>query len=703
MSLVLYQTNIKPEQNAFYEDIGQYLETCSFATFPDFQYIKPGLAAYIKVPMQGYSRNTPYNYAKITQKGVTYYYYVTNHRWVAEETLGLTLALDTVNTFWYDLEPTITNNTHITRRFKNRFNKIEASTTFLYPKIDRFAEDISNPTLIRKSVTKVGDEHLWYLISKTDYLASNSNLAANPVSTYVLKDEGMVTEGTEVLAITPELISADACAYVIPMSGDSSKITFVGSTYVKQLEIAIGNDYDFCYWYYHNGSITLKLHLKEKFDGETAVADTYAGVTKIVLNNVRTVYKQSDSWNNYDSNNGLMNRNYTIDNPIAYNSIEGGTTIPSFQTWYKNNKTDGTLIKIVCLPYQPFDFKNWEEGIDYIGTPAGFKILNPNIRFNDTSIVDRAIQLDKIPMSTACKPETAYDLKYESKRYNSAYYSLKYVYDNNYLAYSLEDFGNDFVNLSIDIKFIYNNEMSNSLAFQFSDNNGYRYDTDYGEYMICNKTLDVPFYTNEYLNYLRYGKAVDERNAGFSTASSIIGGVSTTASSVGTIMALASSTTMGGPIGWAVGLAGAASTLVSFASTLAKTRDSINQKIDSYAHQASSVNGSSDISVFKEYSGNKLLRIEYQAPDELLTPILEYFRKFGYATDEYGYLDINTRYYSDFIQAELDLEGNYNVDTDYVDDFKSRFKSGLRIYHLHDGTYDFTMQYENWEVDYVNE
>lgn len=706
MSLILYQTSLKPEHNARYENLESYLDTCSYATFPEFQYIKPLLTTDIKLPMDGYSKNSPYNYVKIVQKGVTYYYFITAHKWISENTLGVTLVLDTINTFWDDLTSKITANTHITRCFKDRYVKRNiAGVNTLVPKVDKYAEDIDSPTLVRNDVAQVGDSHLWYLISKTDSLASDTKLAANPVTNYLLKDESMTSKGTTVLTITPELISADACAYVIPISGEESIITCIIDGTPRTFYFSNSREYDFCYWFYHEGTIQLKIHQTGKYDGTTGIADTYKNVDSIVLLNVRTVYKQSDSWDTYFSNAGVMNAVYTVDSPIVYNSIQGGTKIPSFNTWYNNNKTDSTLIKIVCLPYQPFDLEEYQEGIDYIGTPSGFKLLNPNIVFSydiTDTLMTYSTYADTVIKTDPSARGVNYNLKYETKQYNSQYYQVKYVYDSSSLSYDLETFSTKTVqptSISMDIQFCYNKELSNSLAFKFTipSELTYEYDSDFGNWLIVDKTLDVPFFTNEYLNYLRYGKAVDQRNAGWSTLAAAIGGASTTVNSVASLKAIGQ-----GNVSWigkALGGVGVVSTVISVGSTIAKSRDAINLKMDTYRHQASDVNGSSDISIFTKYGKNKLLRITYGLPNYLHDQILNYFRIYGYTTDRYAIPSTNTRYWSDFIQAEIDLEAN-NVDTDYVDDFKERYASGLRIYHWHD-MYDFNFTYENWEVSLI--
>lgn len=698
MAITLYRTDLKPDYNGRYENLETYLASCSSAVLSDFQYIKPALQTYIKVPMSGYRKTQPYNYLKVDQEGRIYYYFVSRIHWVAESTLGMTLTMDTINTFWNDI--TFTQNTHITRKYGNRFAKqTVGGVATLIPIIDKYAEDINNPPLVRSGISRIGDEPLWYVVQKTDYLSSDS-LSSNPVSTYILSDEKYPIPEMTPTVIYPENIASNTNAYAFPLSTVETKITVLTQNdFTVNFTISRGSNVDYGYYWYEDGKIRMKLH------STTEISNRNLYLKSITLNSVGSVFLQpSDFVKTSSSDVYYINSDISLGTEIAYNSYEGGDIILPFNEWYENNKTDGTIVKISCLPYQPVDFDNLQNGVDYIGTANGIKLINPNIEYKYT-LTDRLVDLTTYD-SSVVNTSKRYNLKYETKKYNSNYYQIHYAFDNNVLSYNLDSFGivnKYFSSIDMNIDFIYNKEMSNSLGFKFTipSTVTYDYTTDFGDYMICNKSLDVPYYTNEYLNYLRYGKAVDERNAGFSAASTLLSGLSTgiggTASTfaAGTMAKLAAT----GPLGWASAAIGAASTAVGFVSSLAKSRDSINQKIDSYTHQASSVNGTSDLSIFKTYGKNKLLRFEYNIPAYLEDSILNYFRLYGYSTDKYQVPDFTTRYWSNYVVMEPEFEANY-VDSDYMDDIKARCQAGLRVYHWHD-KYDLDNVLENWETSLI--
>lgn len=189
----------------------------------------------------------------------------------------------------------------------------------------------------------------------------------------------------------------------------------------------------------------------------------------------------------------------------------------------------------------------------------------------------------------------------------------------------------------------------------------------------------------------------------YNVTASVLSGLSTTISGgTGAFSALklAGTGLAGGVLASSItGAIGLISTVTGIASTIATSRDQINQKIDTYQHQSSNVNGSSDLSVFEAYGQNKLLRIDYNMPEEIKTPVLDYFRKFGYHTDEYAIPNFSTRVYSDFVVCEPVFKASY-IDSDFLDDITEKCKAGLRVFHYHDDGiyYDTTFSFENWET-----
>ena len=158
----------------------------------------------------------------------------------------------------------------------------------------------------------------------------------------------------------------------------------------------------------------------------------------------------------------------------------------------------------------------------------------------------------------------------------------------------------------------------------------------------------------------------------------------------------------GGPIGAIVGAGiGLVSTAIATASSIVRANDQINSKIDQYTHQASSVQAANDLSVFKRYGKNKLLKVEYQPTKELRNSIGRYFHLYGYSCDEYGVPNWKTRIWSDYFVIEPQWWQTHTIQQ-YLADITTRLQAGFRVLHrvnLSDQPfhYDFDSRYENWE------
>ena len=294
--------------------------------------------------------------------------------------------------------------------------------------------------------------------------------------------------------------------------------------------------------------------------------------------------------------------------------------------------------------------------------------------------------------------------EYETKLWNSSYYSLKYIYDGDYHVVKLEEFEHLAVpDYSLDVNFHSSTGMDNSIAFEFKSTE--QLDTDFGDWLVCNRSTEIAYYTNEWLNYQRYGNAIDERNKGLSIASTAVGGFGSTAQTSASLAFALNSAAIkgftgarGGIFGLGVGLI---SGVIATASSIYKANDQINSKIDQYTHQASSVSSSNDLSVFKKYGKNKLLQVEYQPTRELRNSIGRYFHLFGYSCDEYGVPNWKTRVWSDYFVIEPQWWQTHTLES-YLADITARMQAGFRVLHrvnLSDQPfhYDFDSRYENWE------
>ena len=694
MNLYFYLTNFNVSDNGIYESLETYLSSLSPVATYEYKHIDPALSAQVKLPALSHqpTKKSIGDYCKaVDDDGTVYYYYVMNAFWKAKETLLITLGLDTLNTYASQISDSLTDRTHITRKFKDRY-KTRGSKTSRYtitPVIDRVSEDFSSMPMERQSVTAINPDSFrkWTLIYLTKYENDSANLSANPVTCYafpstqvnvptgatgdVTWEAGTFTVGA-VYALTQGMNDGDT----FTIYGNSAVTYTIGDTYRGAFFCRTASDAEVSVWIVNSSGSAVSV-------GSTA---------KVLFTKCDAMYLQS-----FSRSDGLYPSKVTFDTPVYVRAGSSYSTIQDFDSWYKANKTDARIVKIRELPYAPFK-ETYTDG--QMDVPSGWETDGTGLRFIGTAfgIYSLATRTASMPIISA---EDVIDqspsIDREPKLYNSSFYNDKLVYDTVSWVARWEDasnIANGAMNLSI--SYAVSDGMDNGSLFKITSPS-FVSDTDFGEYMVVDKSTDKPYYTNEYLNYLRYGKAIDEKAAAYNVASAVVSGVgsiATTASSLAFGMAAAgASAGVGAVIGAVVGTAMA---VISLSKTATTAWDSINSKIDTYTHQSSSVSGTSDVSLFNIYSGNKLLNIIYKPRDEVRTMLYNYFRQYGYANDTYE-IPVSSRRWVDYFKVEPVFSGDL-LWNDFLDDIKNRMQVGYRIFHLNDGKYDLLFEYENWET-----
>ena len=697
MNIKLYKTDLRPELNEVFDDITLFLADLQPKhQWANVKYTKPELDIMIKLPLDGtYNHLGQFDYCDLfdEQANKHYYYYILNTNWKAKQTLQLQLSMDTLNTFWQDIKATLGPNTHVTRRYFDRWKKVG---TKAYPLIDKHPEEISAPPMVQIAKPRtVGSEEHWTLVYMTQY-SDVQTLSENPTTCLVLPEKVHKISGSVPNELVPSSFP-NKTAVCLDYAHNPNAVISHGI-----INFELKSNVDWAMLYFSTNTITLLRH-----DGN---GETTNDIPSVSINKTNVVYKQPS---NYTTSS--PHQYWQWDNPVYFTTSQ----LNPFKTWYKQFKTDPRLIKIIELPYAPFDYtetdgifnipNGWEldsygalrlidaDTVDFKSSVASFNNLAPEPFVIADVVNEQGIQ-------KKANPE-----EYETKLWNSSYYALKYVYDTQSKPIKLEEFEHLAVpDYSLSIEFNPSTGMDNSIGFQFKCSE--QLDTDFGDWLVCNRSTEIAYYTNEYLNYQRYGNAIDERNKGFSIASTVAGGIGSTAqTSASLAFAIA-----GAKIGSLTGLAGAGigagvglvTSAIATASSIYKANDQINSKIDQYTHQASSVSASNDLSIFRKYGKNKLLQVEYQPTKELRDSIGRYFHLYGYSCDEYGVPNWNTRIWSEYYVMEPDFLMSY-IEKDYEEDISTRMQSGFRLLHrvnLSDrsGVYDFDSEYENFERSLIS-
>lgn len=689
----LYSTDFRLEERAIYDEIESYLATCSRIALLDMQYQKQldSLTRTLKVNLdQSYYADGieyQYNYAKLTNNstGNILYCYVTGIKWIAESTAELTLELDYMNTYRRYVK--FTDNTHVTRKFKDRWKKVSASSW--KPVIDKFDEDISQPQLHKTSSTAITGEK-WYLVYYSDN-SSTESATLNPIrcvcygekehqlemqstrDEYELRPSDLAVgkyyhamddENPIECVVYPEgkdswtLSSADQDGFDIFMTTDGEKISIGFIKYVGLTPIASG--------------------IEESVD-------------RVIFKNATFLYiTNSYDWQTRDSSEIL---------DISCSSTATDAILPSFSSIYGFLKTQSTVSKIIELPTSPFIFK---ESLGYMKVPAGWSVIgafggNGLFRVDYleslgnyfTDDLDGVVEYKNLAEYDI---DTPYDLDLETKIYNSNYYQLKYVYDVNSYQLQLE-YGYDPVTITFDAA----REMSSNIAFKFDSNTPIY--SDLGNWICSTRSLELPIYSSSYLEYMRYGKAIDEKNLAYSIAGTSFQQAGNTLQSQSSLLVaqkMAEKSGLG-TVGAGINLASSAIT-VGF--TVAKGVDSINQKIEANRRTANQASTTNDLSILNATLGNRLNRVTYEPDSDIKKAIQEFFRIYGYATDEYGQMT-DSRYWNDYYVADVEFSKDTLVSNLFKRAIRQQYADGVRIYHWHDG-YDLDKLKENWEISIKN-
>lgn len=708
MILKLYKTNIRPEANVVVEGLDAYLGELNdedVKTFPDLKWTQPDIDIMIKLPLSGHiTMLNEFNYASLfdPETGNIYYYFIVDLKWKAHQTLRLQLSMDTLNTFWDKLKnDALSPETRVSRRYFDRWRKYkDTDRVYLCPLIDNHPEDINAPTLFMDgSPTVVGDTKHWTLAYMTEYNQSD-NLSENPTSCFAIPESSMTLSnaGTISRKFDSNSFPDGTCLCLDYDHTPGARVRIAGSQTYPFVADKAGKH---CMLIVQNNNSAKGISII------AAPPNSISFEKSVYVEDTAAIYRQPKNFNSRTDY-----EYWQWDDPINFEF----TQLISFSEWYEDNKTDPRLIKIIELPYPPFnETKDSSGGLEI---PTGWsvtagrtlKLTDPSVGFDST--VGNKELVPWIGGSVVDVNSMANPLAYESKLWNSNYYTVKFIYDGNVHVPALENFVQPKLgstDYSTSITFSSSTGMDNSMMFSFRD--AEKNTTDFGKYLVCNRSTEIPYYTNEYLNYLRYGKAVDERNRTLSGASALAGGIGSAVSTTAGLMFAFKQAAIGGAYGgvWGAAIGGAiglVSTVIATTASISRANDQINAKIDQYTHQSSSVSVNGDISLFRKYGKNKLLMAIYKPAEEIKKSLARYFSLYGYSCDEYGKpKSWTTRYWSDYFVISPAFSLTSQITRDYKNDIASRMQSGFRIMHRHEDKtdhYDWLNTKENWETSLLS-
>ena len=707
-TLKFYQCEITPEKNCAVDNIEDYLNNLDSYNVENFQYQKIEVDKEIKInfPQKDLPK-FPYNYISIINSDSTkvYYYFIIGiPEWTSQNTVRLSISLDSINTFRSEL--IWTKKTNITREHKDRFNqkKISSGTNKLIRKIDRFDEGISPVKYLKKSTTirKSLFDYDFFLIYKNRILNTDETSANKVIDCFCCasKEIPLYTSSSSVNQINFLDYNIGDSLYVF----SSDNVTF--STTIKGTRYTIGENLTYKGIAFVRRSFANVAYLMKESDSEliSDIGNTaLSNVSSSVFVKVCTGFDPgttTTTYNYYSIYGKVETRNHT--------TIEVGSTNRKLLSFDTINRTETNIIKIIKMPYSPFIINTVDgkmkipDGWSYSG---GYLILK-NLDNEFLTYVDDIDISDKMILKVQSADiglNRENDIKYESKLYNSNFFSLKYFYDNFEKEIFLERYSTTLEIPHISIAFKQSNNISSNSLFRFSALNGtYEEPQLYGEYLNVNRQNEVSLYNSEYLNYIRTGYNYDKKAK---EKAAITSGVSLAGTLAGAITSFALSPFTGG-ISAAAGISLASSSLSSITNHITgiiSSERNIEQKLEQYKMSPASVSSTEDLNLLSYYNGNRLIETEDSIDDSIKNQIYNLFRLTGYSCDYYGIPNVSSRLYYNFLKCSPEFEEfNWNYGKDILDDIKTKYEIGVTYFHRVNGTYDWSQEKENFESWMIN-
>ena len=756
----IYQTVLTPARNALVDDLEAYLNSLT-PTFTDltFQYIKLGLDINIKVPMpQGViSGHSLGNYVRIEQDNKVWYYFIMNTDWKSTNAVELKLSVDSINTFRNDL--TFTDKTLVGREHGDRIIRQPGGGYFIRT-IDRVSEQIpanKQVTWEGQSIYQNRLNYDWYLIYKTRDNLSPEN-PNNPIYCYCIASQPLtISKGSSATkTITPNDLLPDHYYYFTDIDNPNGQINFTEVSYEGPTSITFDNEQGTkmtVLWKENNkirfvpyvgqlafnhttkpgntGTIPSSIGVSTAYYTAPAGPTTETDPSGMPVYNNQLGYTASSAVVNIgnffrDSTTNLMPYGVSgvVQKALNRVNLSAGSIERKTITLNEVDKTDSRIVKIIKLPYAPCSV-TYSNGVYTF--PSEWTYDAGYMKLNDASLstefLNGRIGRVNLPELYVQEPTTysatsAKNIKYESKLYHSDFYDFKLVYDSFVRDIKLENFETDMFDPSyvwkpnlttLDIDFKPTNTINSKFAFRIetflSDPTGnydfadYKTTSDYEKYLLISRNNEETIFSNDYLNYIRTGYNYDKKSKQEqSTKSWLLGGLQLAAG----VASFAASAYTGG-VSAAAGISlvsGAIATFASNAYTQASNERSMQSKLTSLAAQSSNVAGSDDVDLLSYYNENRLQIIKYKTEELQQQALYNLFFYCGYKRDQMKIPDTDSRYWFNFVQCKpVFTEEGVTPYNDYIADVKSRYESGVTIYHHHPfGTqWDWQQQYENWE------
>lgn len=373
------------------------------------------------------------------------------------------------------------------------------------------------------------------------------------------------------------------------------------------------------------------------------------------------------------------------------------------------DRTDSKLIKIFKIPYAPFTLRKVSDNAfeydpdvyTYDNTRNMLKLTDLNLKFkNEFEIASEIFSpLKKQPVIDFTADR---NIENEMKLYHSDFYSPKLVYDTFSLAVALERtapyIDRDTLGKLI-VSFMPTSTINSKFIFKFNQlDYGSRKLEDFDKFIAVSRNNEITIFNQQYINYIRNGYNYDLKAKDRNVAGNWIG---VGLSSVGAIASFVGGAISGQPLLAIAGISLATTTIsqvVSAVNSQASQESQIEQKIAQLKAQSTSVSGSDDVDLMSVYCNNRLQHLTYKVSEKLRQSLFDLFHYCGYISEVLKVPTHNSRYWFDFVSAEIQVNDVPNIPQDFIGDISEKFKVGITFLHEHNNIWNFAQDKENIEV-----
>lgn len=762
-----YDCKILNDRNMIVDDVESYLSTLTPTVMEDFQFIKHDLSISIKIDTEEIGANinsgnilNPFaagklNYVSI-QNETDYspiYYFVIDQEWTAVRTIKLYLALDTLNTFKYNVAYSFDKKTLVLREHKDRFYKTEWEKGIFIKKIDFESEGIS-PLLYQdpsKSV-KITDEKAnfdWYLLYMADNTKTSVSGETLPVNAFVMAEEPITTALINYGLKISDLNQSKVYWFGknIPNSFTSGNVEIDGTKYAiteamfVMYSAAVG-------WFLSKATGNTNSTKIRNLDSTTILTfEESKEIDVTEQSSLQTILAGDLS--------SIGGRIYAAKTAIVTPSKQAGEQ--GIDDIFTVDRTDTRISKILKLPYCPFNIQILEGNINIPSELERTSVKWENEKtYNYLKIKTNFLQAFQNNITFLSVENPITDVLYgfnfenkqdvrnnleESKLYHSDFENFRFIYDSFQFVFENEKISEEFIRkkeLTTEqtIKFITTSTMNSRFLFDFSDFIQYessKFIENYPYILTIARNNEIPIFNSEYINYIRNGYNYDVKAKNASIVSASLGIVSNAAQVALTPLTLGKSiknvaTAAAGLEAVKTGVTsqkyksalaaveeakkgiattsqialsnafGAVSGIINGINSIRQTETAFEQRQKAMKMANVSVESSDDIDLLSYYSENRAYLKNYRCSDVMYKALADLFYYQGYINNEQKTPDVNSRKWFNFLKCEALLINNKNIDDKYLENIKERFAIGVTFYHKNNNTWDFAQETANREI-----